>query len=101
MSRFRVALSGDFRKADGSPTYPSFDLSPLTGDPGVEVVYVDAVDGVMPADGLAGCDALILLCRGSRPPACPPTASSPSWRASASATTASTSRPARRPASPW
>ena len=36
MSRFRVALSGDFRKPDGSPTYPSFDLSPLMGDPGVE-----------------------------------------------------------------
>jgi phosphoglycerate dehydrogenase-like enzyme len=61
MSRFRVALSGDFRQPDGSPTYPSFDLSPLTGDPGVETVYVDAADGVMPADGLAGCDALILL----------------------------------------
>ena len=26
MSRFKVALSGDFRQADGSPTYPSFDL---------------------------------------------------------------------------
>ena len=25
---FRVALSGDFRKADGSPTYPDFDLAP-------------------------------------------------------------------------
>ena len=24
--KFRVALSGDFRKADGSPTYPDFDL---------------------------------------------------------------------------
>ena len=61
MTRFKVALSGDFRKADGSPTYPSFDLSPLTGNPNVELVYVDAVDGVMPAEGLAGCDALILL----------------------------------------
>ena len=27
--KFRVALSGDFRKADGSPTYPDFDLAPL------------------------------------------------------------------------
>lgn len=61
MSKFRVALSGDFRKADGSPTYPSFDLSPLTTNPDVETVFVDAVDGVMPAAGLAGCDALILL----------------------------------------
>lgn len=59
--RFRVALSGDFRKPDGSPTYPSFDLSPLTEDPNVETVFVDPVDGAMPAEGLAGCDALILL----------------------------------------
>jgi len=32
---FRVALSGDFRKADGSPTYPVFDLEPLRSAPGV------------------------------------------------------------------
>jgi len=61
MSKFRVALSGDFRKADGSPTYPSFDLTPLTSNPDVEMMFVDAVNGVMPAAGLAGCDALILL----------------------------------------
>ena len=61
MTKFKVALSGDFRRADGSPTYPSFDLSPLTDHPNVDLVYVDAVDGVMPAAGLAGCDALILL----------------------------------------
>ena len=29
--KFRVALSGDFKKADGSPTYPDFDLAPLKG----------------------------------------------------------------------
>ncbi len=61
MDRFRVALSGDFRKADGSPTYPSFDLSPLMDDPRIETVWVDPVDGVIPAEGLAGCHALILL----------------------------------------
>ena len=61
MTKFKVALSGDFRKADGSPTYPSFDLAPLTDHPNIDLVYVDAVDGVMPAAGLAGCDALILL----------------------------------------
>ena len=33
VTRFKVALSGDFRKADGSPTYPSFDLSPLDRRP--------------------------------------------------------------------
>jgi phosphoglycerate dehydrogenase-like enzyme len=58
---FRVALSGDFRNADGSPTFPSFDLTPLTTDPRIEVRWVAAVDNVMPAAGLEGCDALILL----------------------------------------
>ncbi len=61
MEPFRIALSGDFRKADGSQTFPSFDLSPIMGKPGIEVRWVDAVNGVMPANGLAGCDALILL----------------------------------------
>ena len=61
MDRFRIALSGDFRKADGSPTFPSFDLTPLTENPRIETVWVDPVDGVMPASGLEDCDALILL----------------------------------------
>lgn len=61
MNTFRVALSGDFRKSDGSPTYPSFDLSPLTSNPNIEVVWVDAVDGIIPASGLDGCNVLILL----------------------------------------
>ncbi len=59
--RFRVALSGDFRKPDGNPAYPMFDLGPLLDDPDVELVHVEPVDGRMPADRLAGCDALILL----------------------------------------
>ena len=29
MSKFRVALSGDFKKPDGSPAFPDFDLAPL------------------------------------------------------------------------
>jgi D-3-phosphoglycerate dehydrogenase len=61
MSKFRVALSGDFVKADGQPTFPMFDLSPLRDDPKIDFGYVAAVDGVMPAAGLAGYDALILL----------------------------------------
>lgn len=61
MDRFRVAISGDFRRPDCSPTYPSFDLTSLTTDPRVDVKWVDAVDGVMPAAPLADCDALILL----------------------------------------
>lgn len=68
---FRVALSGDFRKPDGSPAYPMFDLSPLENDPRIEVVHVDAVDGAIPASALEDIDALILLVprfsRGSVP----------------------------------
>ena len=61
MDKFRVALSGDFRKPDGSPTYPSFDLGKLTSNPRIETIHVDDEAGTMPAEGLAGCDALILL----------------------------------------
>ena len=61
MDRFCIALSGDFRKADGSPTFPSFDLTPIMQNPKVEVRWVDPVDNVMPSKGLEGCDALILL----------------------------------------
>lgn len=61
MEPFRIALSGDFRKPDGSPTFPSFDLSPITNKPNIEIKWVDAVNGIMPAAGLADCDALILL----------------------------------------
>jgi phosphoglycerate dehydrogenase-like enzyme len=61
MDKFRVALSADFKKPDGSPAYPVFDLTPLTSDPRVELVYVQPENGVMPAAGLEGCDALILL----------------------------------------
>ena len=41
---FRVALSGDFRKSDGSPTFPDFDLKP----PGTET-RVAAPKEVAPA----------------------------------------------------
>lgn len=61
MAKFRVALSGDFQKPDGSPAYPMFDLSPLMSDPRIEMGYVPPVDGVMPAAALADYDALILL----------------------------------------
>lgn len=59
--KFKVALSGDFRRPDGSPSYPDFDLTPLTSDPRIELTYVDPVDGVMPAAALAEQDAVILL----------------------------------------
>jgi phosphoglycerate dehydrogenase-like enzyme len=64
MTRFRVALSGDFLRADGTPAYPMVDLEPLRREPGVEVAYVHAVDRVMRAADLEDFDGLILL--GSR-----------------------------------
>lgn len=60
MSTFRVALSGDFRKADGSPTYPDFDLAPLTSAPNVEMAFLDSKNP-LEADQLEDFDALILL----------------------------------------
>ncbi|WP_119299662.1 NAD(P)-dependent oxidoreductase [Dongia deserti] len=57
---FRVALSGDFRKADGSPTFPDFDLAPLQSAPGVEVAFLENANPVR-ADQIADFDALILL----------------------------------------
>lgn len=61
MAKMRVALSGDFRKADGSLTFPSFDLAPLMDDPRIETVWVEPQDGAIPAEALDGCHGLILL----------------------------------------
>lgn len=60
MSSFRVALSGDFKKADGSPAFPDFDLTPLDQYADVEYEYIH-VNGVVKAKDLQGFDALILL----------------------------------------
>ena len=57
---FRVALSGDFRKADGSPVFPDFDLAPLLTAPGVETAYLSGASPI-PAQELQDFDALILL----------------------------------------
>jgi len=61
MSPFRVALSSDFRKSDGSPAFPTFDLTPFDGNPEIEYSYVTAIDGRIPGPALTGFDALILL----------------------------------------
>ena len=60
MSAFRVALSGDFRKADGSPTFPDFDLTPLAEAENVEMVFLDNASPIR-GDQLEDFDALILL----------------------------------------
>ena len=43
---FRVALSGDFRKPDGSPVYPDFDLTPLKNAPGVEMAFLESANPI-------------------------------------------------------
>lgn len=58
--KFRVALSGDFRKPDGSPTYPDFDLEPLRTAPGVEMEFLESASPLR-AEQLEDFDALILL----------------------------------------
>jgi phosphoglycerate dehydrogenase-like enzyme len=58
--KFRIALSGDFKKPDGSPTFPDFDLAPLQSAPGVEMVFLENANPIR-ADQVAEFDALILL----------------------------------------
>jgi phosphoglycerate dehydrogenase-like enzyme len=57
---FRVALSGDFKKTDGSPTFVDFDLAPLMSASNVETVFLDNVNPLT-ATQLEDFDALILL----------------------------------------
>ena len=57
---FRVALSGDLRQADGTPTYADFDLAPLRQAPGVETAFLDPESPIRAAQ-LEDFDALILL----------------------------------------
>lgn len=57
---YHVALSGDFKKADGTPTYPHFDIAPLLAAPSVNVSYLESANPLR-ADQLEDVDALILL----------------------------------------
>lgn len=67
---FRVALSSDFRKADGSPVFPDFDLAPLRAAPGVEVDFLGEANPLRP-DQLEDFDALILLAHRFAPESVP------------------------------
>ena len=60
MSSFRVALSGDFLKPDGSPSFPEFDLSPLREKEGLELFFLENEKPIS-AGQLENVDALILL----------------------------------------
>ncbi|MCB1499777.1 MAG: dehydrogenase [Bauldia sp.] len=57
---FRVALSGDLRNSDGSPTYEHFDLSPLEAAPDLEFAFIEPESPISGAQ-LEDFDALILL----------------------------------------
>lgn len=57
---FRVALSGDFKKSDGTPVFPDFDLDPLRTALGVEMQYLESANPLR-AEQLEDFDALILL----------------------------------------
>ncbi len=59
MSNFRVGLSADFTRADGKPTFPSYDLSPLEAE-GVELVQMPRTALLAP-EHVAGFDAIVLL----------------------------------------
>ena len=66
MSKFRVALSHDFRNPDGSPMFPGVDYTRFEDDPNIEYGWLDPAD-VYTADQLADFDALILLSQGITP----------------------------------
>jgi D-3-phosphoglycerate dehydrogenase len=67
---FRVALSGDFKKPDGSPVFPDFDLAPLYNAPGVEVAFLENANPLR-AEQLEDFDALILLAHRFAPESVP------------------------------
>lgn len=70
VDKFRVALSGDFKKADGAPTYPDFDLAPLRAAPGVEMAFIDPASPIR-GEQLEDFDALILLAHRFAPESVP------------------------------
>ncbi|MEL0221558.1 MAG: NAD(P)-dependent oxidoreductase [Deltaproteobacteria bacterium] len=59
--KFRIALSSDFLRPDGSLSYPMFDLAPLQNDERIEMEFITATNGEMSGDVLKDFDALILL----------------------------------------
>ncbi len=58
MDKFRVAISGDFVKADGQPAFADWDMTPLDG-PTVEHFFTPS--GAIPPDVLEDADAVVLL----------------------------------------
>ena len=60
MSKCRVAISQDVQGPDGSPAFPSVDLSPLD-DPRIDWSFIPVHNGRIDAADMEGYDALILL----------------------------------------
>jgi len=60
VERYRVGLSKNFLKTDGSPTFPTFDMTNLEFDQDVEASFLQT-DSVVVADEIETFDALILL----------------------------------------
>jgi phosphoglycerate dehydrogenase-like enzyme len=67
---FRVALSGDFRKADGSPVFPDFDLTPLRTAKDVTFEFLENANPLR-GELLEDFDALILLAHRFAPESVP------------------------------
>src|SRR5438105_3305878 len=63
-------MSGDFKKADGSLSYPDFDLAPLRTASGVEVAFIDSASPIR-SEQLEDFDALILLAHRFAPESIP------------------------------
>ena len=66
MNTYRVAISGDMLKPDGTLAYPMVDLSPLTENPDVELAYLPNRRVIASGD-IQGYDALaisVLKCSG-------------------------------------
>lgn len=61
MKPFKVGLSADFMKPDGTAAFPSFDLAPLDDDPRIDWSYVPVDSGRITASAMEGLDALIVL----------------------------------------
>src|SRR5690348_16406813 len=57
---FRVGLSGDFLRADGSPAYTDFNLAPLREASRLELTFLEP-SAVISCEQVADLDALILL----------------------------------------
>ncbi|MGL4592661.1 MAG: dehydrogenase, partial [Aestuariivirga sp.] len=67
---YRVAISGDFRKPDGTPTFVDFDLEPLRKAKGVDMAFLENANPLR-ADQLEEFDALILLAHRFAPESVP------------------------------